>query len=71
MIRYIDRPDDRRLYRIVVTNQVTGFLTVFSVILLIIYWVEPDSNFALYFLSFTLPGFVLFHDKHLLDFSIK
>ena len=60
MIRYIDRPDDRRLYRIMVTNQVTGFLTVFSVILLIIYWVEPDSNFALYFLSFTLPGFVLF-----------
>ena len=60
MIRYIDRPNDRRLYRIMITNQVTGFLTVFSVILLIIYWVEPHANFALYFLSFALPGFVLF-----------
>ncbi len=62
MIRFIDRPEERRLYRIIITNQVTGFLTVLSIILLILSVIESTSiaNIAVYIFSFSLPGFVLF-----------
>ena len=62
VIRYIERPGDRRLYRIMIANQVTGFLTIFSVILLILCSIESTNreNVASYVLSFVLPGFLLF-----------
>jgi two-component system LytT family sensor kinase len=61
-IRYIDRPDDRRLYRIMITNQATGFLTVLSIILVILTVIEYTNriNIAVYVISFALPGFILF-----------
>ena len=62
MIRYIERPGDRRLYRIMIANQVTGFLTIFSVVLLILFSIESTNkgNYESYFISFVLPGFLLF-----------
>ncbi len=73
MIRYIERADDRRLYRIMITNQVTGFLTVLSIILVILTVVEYTSrtNIAVYFLSFVLPGFVLFMTNTYWLFPLK
>ncbi len=61
-IRYIDRPGERRIYRIMIANQVTGFLTILSVILLILNNIEYTSreNVASWVLSFILPGFILF-----------
>ncbi len=62
IIRYIERPGDRRLYRIMIANQVTGFLTIISAITLILYSIEFTNreNVAKYVLSFVLPGFLLF-----------
>jgi two-component system LytT family sensor kinase len=73
MIRFFDRPDDRRLYRIIITNQVTGFLTVLSSILVILSVIESTSrtNIAVYFLSFALPGFVLFMTNTYWLFPLK
>ncbi len=73
VVRYIDRLDDRRLYRIMITNQVTGFLTILSSILVILSVIEYTSrtNIAVYFLSFALPGFVLFMTNTYWLFPLK
>jgi two-component system LytT family sensor kinase len=73
VIRYIDRAADRRLYRIMITNQVTGFLTFLSIILVILSVIESASraNIDVYFLSFALPGFVLFMTSTYWLFPLK
>jgi two-component system LytT family sensor kinase len=61
-IRYIDRPGERRLYQIMIANQITGFLTGLAIILLILNTIQStdNTNIASWVLSFMLPGFVLF-----------
>lgn len=60
-IRYIDRPGERRIYRIMIANQVTGFLTGLAIILLMLTTIQSTNgrNIASWVVSFTLPGFVL------------
>jgi len=62
MIRYIERPGERRSYHIMIANQVTGFLVIFSLILLLLFAYKSSSgeNMASHYIAFVLPGFLLF-----------
>jgi two-component system LytT family sensor kinase len=72
-IQYIDRPGERRLYRIMIANQVTGFLTILSVILLSLHNIEYTSEESVvsWALSLILPGFVLFMTNTYWLFPLK